>query len=118
MNAKGAEDAAVLAAKYAALVLARDAALDTPRKANRFFDQAHVIAVRLRATDEGRLALLALLNHEDRGVRLGAAANCTPFAPDQSRAILRELIDPRGLHSFDAEMTLHELDAGRLNMDW
>jgi|GEM_PF-3010383 len=106
MNAKGVEAAVDLAAEYAALVLAREKALDTPRKANRLFDRAHAIAVRLRATEEGRAALVSLLLHEHRGVRLGVAAECAPFAPDQARVILRELIDPRGRHSFDAEMTL------------
>lgn len=118
MNAMGVDDVGGLAADYAALRIARDVAFNTPKKANQFFDQAHAIAVRLRASEEGRSALLALLNHEDRGVRLGAAAECAPFAPETSRAILRELINPRGRHSLDAEMTLKELDAGRLNMDW
>jgi hypothetical protein len=118
MNAKGADDVAALVAEYADLRVAQDAAFDTPRKANRLFDRAHVIAKRLRTTEEGRAALMSLMLHDDRGVRLGAAAECTPFAPDQSRVILRELIDPRGRHSLDAEMTLKELDAGRLKMDW
>jgi hypothetical protein len=118
VNANGAEGVVDLAAEYVTLRVARDAALDTPRKANRLFDRAHAIAVRMRTTEQGRAALVSLLLHENRGVRLGAAAECTPFAPDQSRVILRELIDPRGRHSLDAEMTLKELDAGKLNMDW
>lgn len=118
MSGVDKDDATALAMEYAALRIARDEAFNTPSKANRFFDQAHAIAVRLRSSDGGRSALLELLDHEDRGVRLGAAAECTPFAPEKSRAVLRELIDPRGRHSLDAEMTLKELDAGRLKMDW
>ncbi|MEO8528957.1 MAG: DUF2019 domain-containing protein [Pseudolysinimonas sp.] len=107
-----------MAADFIALRIARDQAFNTPRKANKFFERAHAVAVRLRATAEGRAALLAILDHEDRGVRLGAAAECTPFAATEATKVFRELIEPRGRHSFDAEMTLKEFEAGRLKMDW
>lgn len=112
------EDVEALAVEFVALRIARDEAFNTPTRANRFFDKAHAIAKRLRQTEAGRQALSELLAHENRGVRLAAAAECTPFAPERATRVLRELIEPRGQHSFDAEMTLRELEAGRLNMDW
>lgn len=69
-----------MAAEFIAPRIARDQASHTPREANKLFEKAHEIAVQLRATEQGRAESLAILDYEDRGVRLGAAAECTPFA--------------------------------------
>ena len=88
------------------------------RKANRIFDRLHRAALQLRETEEGRMFVESLLHHEDRGVRLTAAADCLAWGSASAISALEGLVTPRGLHSLDAEMTLREYHAGRMRFDW
>jgi hypothetical protein len=86
--------------------------------ANKLFDALHLVAVRLRETEEGRLGLETLLEHENRGVRLSAAAEALAWDSESAIATLEGLTSPRGRHSLSAGVTLSEYRAGRLRFDW
>lgn len=65
--------------------------------------------------EEGRMALLDLLNHPDPHVRTWAAAHSLEFAPDRAEATLNEVAQSDvGIVSFDAEITLEQWKKGEL----
>jgi len=111
-------DQVTLVNNYVELIEAWDRASKTPSKANRLVDEAHRVASRLRESEGGRQALLALIDHENQAVKLWVAAECTVFAPKPATKALRKLAKSDGHHAFSAEMTLKEFKAGRLRMDW
>ena len=81
--------------EYERLALAWDSERNS-KKANRIFDKLHSLALILRESAEGRRGLESLLGHD----------------------ALEGLVQPRGFHSLDAEMTLREYRAGRMRFDW
>ena len=88
------------------------------RKANRIFDKLHKLTLALRASETGRALLESLLSHSNRGVRLNAASARLAWGSASAKGVLEDLVDPRGFHSLDAEMTLREYRAGRMRFDW
>lgn len=88
------------------------------KKANRIFDKLHALALVLRESPDGRQGLESLLDHENRGVRLKAGSDCLAWGSAEAVAALEALVQPRGFHSLDAEMTLREYRAGRMRFDW
>ncbi|MET3961096.1 hypothetical protein ABIE44_001030 [Marmoricola sp. OAE513] len=91
---------------------------DHVRKANRLFKAMHQLAKELRSTEEGRAALLTMLDHPLPGVRMNAAAECLPFAPDAAVPVI-EAIEQLGVfESLSAKYTLIGYRNGTLNMDW
>lgn len=118
MTAPESRDLDDLVSGYVACRNAWEGALGNASKANPLFDEAHRMAVQLRASDEGRAALLELLDHSSPAVRLGAATESTPYAPRLAEVTLRALADAGGRHSFSAEIVLKEFEAGRLRVDW
>lgn len=102
-------------ANYEDLAVAWDHEL-VARKANRIFDRLHALALGLRESEDGRRALESLLTHDNRGVRLKAAADCLAWDSAQAVGTLESLVNPRGPHSLDAEMTLREYRAGRMRV--
>lgn len=88
------------------------------KKANRLFDAAHRIAKELRGSQEGRKAMLTLLNDPDASVRLGAATEALPVDPETALRVIDQIASSEGAHSFEAEMVAQEWRAGRLNLDW
>jgi hypothetical protein len=80
------------------------------RKANRIFDKLHKLDQALRTSEGGRSSVESLLSHGNRGVRLKAASACLAWDSASAIAGLEDLVDPRGFHSLEAEMTLR--DAG------
>lgn len=104
--------------EYEQAASAWDATQSDARRANAVFDRMHILSNLLKQSEEGRRGLEGLLSHQNRGVRLAAAAVCLEWSPDIARPALRSLILPRGTHSLSAETTLREYDAGRLTFDW
>lgn len=88
------------------------------RRANKLFDQLHGIAGKLRDTDSGRRAVESLCTHQNRAVRLMAASNSLAWDCTEGERTLEALVTSGGRYSFEAEMTLRELRAGRLTFDW
>ena len=89
-----------------------------PKKANKGAKQLHACYKILRESDEGRVALIGLMDDPEPSVRCWAAAECLQWKPDVARRVLESLRDSRGAFSFDAEMTLDEHDKGRLTFDY
>jgi hypothetical protein len=89
-----------------------------PKAANRIFDTLHRAAVDIRASEEGRSGLRALLEHDDVGVRLLAASESLPFAQKAAEAVLEKLSAEGGLAGFSAAQTLNANRAGTLDMNW
>ena len=83
----------------------------------RIYDAARKI--RLHSADGGEAFFASLLNHTMPHVSLCAAFNVIPFNPKLARKTLKRLAkDAEGEASFNAEMTLKEWKAGRLDPDW
>ncbi|MBP6997263.1 MAG: DUF2019 domain-containing protein [Phycicoccus sp.] len=103
--------------EYERLALAWDSERNS-KKANRIFDKLHSLALILRESAEGRRGLESLLGHDNRGVRLKAGSDCLAWGSAKAISALEGLVQPRGFHSLDAEMTLREYRAGRMRFDW
>jgi len=68
---------------------------------------------------DGRAAVLGLLSHGDRGIRLCAASVALDFAPEQAESVLEALSDGKGTISFNAKMLLQEWRKGNIEReDW
>jgi HEAT repeat protein len=89
-----------------------------PKKANKSARRMITAYRVLRGTEEGRQALVSLLEDDEPSVRCNAAAHCLQWIPHVARHILEVLRDSQGPFSFDAEMTLKEYDKGRLKFDY
>jgi hypothetical protein len=86
------------------------------KKANRNYDiVANIRRELMERGEEGRMALLELLNHPDPHVRTSAAAYALQFAPERAEAVLVEVGQSDvGIVSFTAEMTLEQWRKGEL----
>lgn len=109
---------AAIAHEYEQSTLSWDAAQSDARRANELFDRMHALSNQLRQSVEGREAMEGLLNHDNRGVRLSAAAACLGWIPERAIVALTSLLKPRGSHTLSAETTLREYEAGRLEFEW
>jgi uncharacterized protein YwqG len=69
--------------------------------------------------DQGREALSVLFDHEDPGVRLGAAAYLLRYKTDEAMKVLYELKDRKDLHweSYLAQCTLENWEKGYWQLD-
>lgn len=74
----------------------------------------------LAATEGGRAFVVGLLSDSRLTVRLWAPSHALHWGDVGARNVLQTIAgDPdAGLNSLNAEMTLKEFDAGRLNPDW
>jgi hypothetical protein len=106
--------------EYVDSLVRRDEALHAHKvaAANRLSDRAHTVALRLRTTNDGRSAMESLLTHENRAIRMSAAAESLGWGPEKAIPVLEALVVPRGTQSLDAEYTLREYRAGKLRFDW
>jgi len=69
----------------------------------------------LKNTDEGRNALLSLLEDSHPQVRIWAARHCLQWDPVRARDVLEELVRKNeAMYGFTAKYTLKEFDKGRL----
>lgn len=90
-----------------------------PRRWNRLVDRLQLLQLRLRSTSEGRRAITAMVSEDNTTVRLWSSTFGLFWDPSVARAELERLAaEPSGLPSFEAEMTLREFDAGRLDTVW
>ena len=92
--------------------------ISDPKKANKCHDEWHACYKILRETEEGREAIMGLMEDEKPGVRCGAAAHSLQWVPERARHVLETLRDSRGPCSLEAEMILEEYDKGRLTFDY
>lgn len=88
------------------------------RRWNRLVNEMQSIHLRLRETEEGRTAITDLVEDDCSTVRQWAATNALAWSPAIARAELERHANAEGLGSFDAQMTLREFDAGRLDTGW
>ncbi len=118
MPGKREDDTANLRDEFASVAEAYGLATESgdARRTNRLYDKLVRIAQGLRETKEGRDALLSLVSHPVKWVRLGAAALCLPFGGQKAVLALEELSLEPGFLGLDVEMTLQEWKAGRLKL--
>ena len=85
-------------------------------EANRAHDELAEIYRELRRRGpEDQAALLELLDHEDTGVRLWAAAHALEFAPERGEPVLKKTrAQMKNLLGFVAGMTLARWQDGKL----
>jgi hypothetical protein len=76
-------------------------------------DEIASVYAELRRRD-GRSALLPLLDADEPGVRVWAAAHALEFAPDKGEVVLVQLSQREDVIGFTAATTLDEWRAGRL----
>ncbi len=107
----------VLIEKYRFNALGMDKISD-PKKSNKCHDEWHACYKILRETEEGRQAIIRLLQDTEPSVRCGAAAHCLQWVPEIARQVLETLRDSQGRCSFEAEMILNEYDKGRLTFEY
>ena len=91
------------------------------RKGNKAYDRMMIAAkaIRLCYPDGGEKFFTSLLTHEVPYVVSVAAFNLIPFNPKLARKTYERLAkDGEGEIAFNAEMTLKEWKAGRLDPDW
>jgi hypothetical protein len=91
------------------------------RKGNKAHDRMMKAAKQIRLThqDGGEKFFTSLLAHEIPYIVSVAAFNLIPFNPELARSTFERLAkEGEGEIGFDAEMTLKEWKAGRLDPDW
>ncbi|MEQ4209779.1 DUF2019 domain-containing protein [Actinopolymorpha sp. B17G11] len=91
-----------------------------PRQWNRLVERLQVARKELAATESGQELINGLLDDPRVTVRLWAASHALHWNAHAARTVLEEIqADPAlGLNGLNAEMTLREFDARRLNPDW
>ena len=85
--------------------------------ANPVFDENERLAHELRASDEGRAGIAALMRHPASGVRVLAAARSLDFAAAEAVTVLELLAAGVGLHAIAAGYALEQHRAGTLRID-
>jgi hypothetical protein len=95
------------------------AVLSDPSIQNRAARKVQEYYKLLCTSAEGKAGIMALMEDTNPNVRLCAAARSLQWAPAQARKVLQALCHDKVFpHSFDAEMTLEEFDAGNLSFDY
>jgi hypothetical protein len=106
-----------LAASYRAAAIEASNLADS-RRQNRAARRAHAFALKLRATPDGRAAVLLLLNDEDPYVRLWSATDALKWAPEAAVEVLERLVEEHGRGAFEANVTLRLFREGNLDLDY
>jgi hypothetical protein len=88
------------------------------RRHNRHVDRMQRAYLALRQTAEGRAEISGLIHDAVPTVALWAATQALFWDEPRARARLAAFVDRQNVHAFEAEVTLREFDAGRLNTDW
>jgi hypothetical protein len=89
-----------------------------PRRRNQLVDRLQVLHLRLRSTPEGRLAITAI-SDENLTMRQWSSTFALFWETAVAREELeRQAADPSKLTGVEAEITLREFGAGRLNTVW
>ncbi|MGH9204325.1 MAG: hypothetical protein ACRD2A_24115, partial [Vicinamibacterales bacterium] len=88
------------------------------RRWNRLVDKMQSAHLQLRETSQGRDGITSLIGDECLTVRQWSATNALAWAPLQARAELAREVEEGGPVAFEAQLTLREFDAGRLDTAW
>lgn len=67
--------------------------------------------------DEGREALVKLLDHESSDVRSAAATCLLRYCTEKSRKVLQEIVAGEGLIAFEAQQALERWEEGNWHLD-
>ena len=111
-------DTRLLIAEYRQAALASDELVDVPRQ-NQSADTVHACYKLLRATEEGRIAIVELMSDPSPHVRAWAAAHSLAWSPAIAKKVLEALRDEDVFpYSFDAQLTLKEFEKGTLSFDY
>lgn len=76
---------------YKRLAIDWDASQSDAKRANSLFDDIHALAIRLRASTDGRAGIETLFQHPNRGVRLKSAADSLQWNSPQAIKTLEDL---------------------------
>lgn len=104
--------------RYRTLILNWDEARDNPPEANQYFDAIQKLQKVMRESEDGRLAIIGLLNDPVIAVQLIAASHSLTFEPDRAIEVLTKLEQGGGLHAVAAKWTLRSYRDGTLDLDW
>jgi hypothetical protein len=89
-----------------------------PVEWNQLVDHLQELQLQLRETVEGRAGISQLLMDDNLTVRQWSASYALAWDPELARAELERQVIGGALVGFEAEITLREFDAGRLNTTW
>ena len=81
---------------------------DSARANKNFRKLARALNTIRKHDEQGRDALIGLLEHEDPNVRLWAASYLFGAAPEKAVETLEAIAQGRGICAFDAKITLQE----------
>jgi hypothetical protein len=118
MSHPSGEAVMLLRTQYRALVIEWHEARDEPKRANKIFEAHHRLYKQLRESNEGREAIIGLLDDETTAVRVMAATHSLAWVPDRAQLVLEEIERENSLYGTDAKYTLRSYRAGNLNLDW
>lgn len=88
---------------------------DADRSNAAYEEMIHALHELDRLTNGDRSFLLSLLAHPRGGVRVAAATHLLKSHTKEATRCLKELASGKGMIAFEAETTLAEWKAGRLN---
>ena len=103
--------------RYRKSALEWAAASDNPDLANRLFDRLYALYKVIRDLEDGKRALVSLMNDPEVPVRLMAATHSLPIAPEIAQQVLEDLERRADLYSVTAKYTLKGWRAGKLDLD-
>ncbi len=92
--------------------------LSDPREQNAWADEVHHCYKLLRATEEGRAAIMVLMSDPSPHVRVWAAAHSLAWDPERARSVLEKLRDSKGPEAFTARWTLRQYEKGKLSFEY
>lgn len=107
-----------MAAEYRSLLVEWSLSRNSPKRANLLFRKNHELYKKLRVTEEGRNAIIRLLDDEELAVRLSAAIDSLEWVPERAVPILEEIEQLPNLYAIDAKYSLIAFRNGTLNLDW
>ena len=85
---------------------------------NRHVDLMQQAYLALRQSAEGRAVISEFIDDPVPTVALWASIQALFWDERRARARLASFVDGEDRNAFEAEVTLREFDAGRLNTDW
>ncbi len=75
-----------------------------------------VKAIEFLKEQNKRKDLSEFLNHNSIGVRMWAATYLLPVIESEALQVLKKISEEKGIHSFDAEVTISEWKKGNLKL--
>lgn len=106
---------AILIFEEAAIKHAEASELGDYKTANKSYAIMAKVVMFLKEQNEIR-KLSELLTHSSIGARMWAATYLLPVIESEALRVLKQISEGRGIHSFDAEMTICEWEKGNLEL--